>query len=105
MTLAQIPPIACTLAAGEFKDRLVWIGALTRDALRRFERRDLVLQLYFAPEAGERVRELVRKEQACCSFLTFDLDEHSDEIRLIVTAPEAAREVADTLFGEFVRAP
>jgi hypothetical protein len=102
MTMTEAPPIACTLAPGEFKDRLAWIGALTRDALRGHERRDLVLDLRYAPEAAERVREMVRNEQACCSFLTFDLREAPDEIRLTITAPESAREAADMLFEQFV---
>jgi hypothetical protein len=102
MTTTKAPPIACTLAPGEFKDRLAWIGALTRDALRGHERRDLVLDLRYAPEGGERVREMVRNEQACCSFLTFDLREAPDEIRLIIAAPESARGAADMLFEQFV---
>jgi hypothetical protein len=103
MTTTEAPPIiACTLAPGEFKDRLAWIGALTRDALRSRERRDLVLDLRYAPDAAERVRGMVRNEQTCCSFLTFDLREAPDEIRLIITAPESAREAADMLFEQFV---
>jgi hypothetical protein len=102
MTKIKTPPIACTLAPGDFKERLAWIGALTRDALRSHERRDLVLDLRYAPEVVERVREMVRNEQGCCSFLTFDLREEPLEIRLIVTAPEAAREAADMLFEQFV---
>jgi hypothetical protein len=96
MTTSESRPIACSLASGEFKDRLAWIGALTRDALRSHELRDLVLDLRYAPEARDRVRKMVRNEQACCSFLTFDLREKPDEIRLIITAPEAAREAADS---------
>jgi hypothetical protein len=79
-------PIACTLAPGEFKDRLASIGALARDALRAHERQDLVLDLRYAPQARERVREMVRNEQACCSFLNFDLREAPDEIRVTITA-------------------
>ena len=94
MTVTEAQPIACTLAPGEFNDRLAWINALTRDALRSHERRDLVLELNYAPEARNRVREMVRNEQACCPFLNFDLREERGEIRLIITAPEAAREAA-----------
>ncbi|WP_247509941.1 tetratricopeptide repeat protein [Bradyrhizobium sp. 157] len=102
MTTTESPPIACTLAPGAYKDRMAWIGALTRDALRSHERRDLVLDLRYAPEARDRVRELVRNEQACCSFLSFDLREEPNEIRLTITAPETARDAADTLFEQFV---
>jgi hypothetical protein len=102
MTATSAAPIACTLAPAEFKQRLASIGTLARDALRSHARRDLVLDLRYAPEARERVREMVRNEQACCSFLSFDLSETPDEIRLVVTAPEAAREAADMLFEQFV---
>lgn len=105
MTMIEAPPIACTLNASEYKDRLAWIGSLTHDSLRGHERRDLVLDLRYAPEAALRVREMVRNEQACCSFLTFDLREASHEIRLIITAPEAAREAADVLFQQFLPNP
>jgi hypothetical protein len=102
MSMTDTAPIACTLTAGEFKDRLAWIGILTKDSLCSHERRDLVLDLRYAPEARDRVREMVRNEQTCCSFLTFDLSEQPDEIRLVITAPEAAREAADVLFEQFV---
>jgi hypothetical protein len=68
--------------------------------LRSHERRDLTLDLVYAPEA--RVREMVRNERVCCPFLTFDLHEQPHEIRLTITAPEAARETADMLFEQFV---
>ena len=92
------PPIACTLTPGEFQDRLAWVADLTCDALRRHERHDLALVLTYAPDAADRVRELVRREQTCCSFLTFDLREEAHEIRLTITAPERARIDADMLF-------
>ena len=102
MTIVEASPIACTLRLGEFKDRLAWIAALNKDALRKYQRRDLVLELSYALEARERVREMVRNEQACCAFLAFELHETGNEIRLTVTAPEKAREAADTLFEQFV---
>jgi hypothetical protein len=102
MTIAEVLPIACTLAPGAFKDRLAWIAALNKDALRKYERRDLVLQLSYAPEARERVHEMVRNEQRCCGFLAFELRETGNEIHLTITAPERARGAADALFEQFV---
>jgi hypothetical protein len=99
---SKTPPIACTLTAGNFNDRIAWIGELTRDALRSYERQDLVLDLRYAPEAAGRVREMVRKEQECCASLTFELHEDVDGIQLTITAPEQAREAADQLFEQFV---
>jgi len=81
---------------------MAWIGELTRDALRSHERRDLVLNLRYAPDAADRVREMVRKEQECCAFLTFETHQDLDEIRLTITEPEAARKAADELFEQFV---
>jgi hypothetical protein len=104
MTSSKTPPIACTLTAGNFNDRIAWIGELTRDALRSHEQRGLVLDLRYAPEAAERVRHMVRKEQECCAFLTFETHENPDEIRLTITAPEEARASAQVLFEQFVAA-
>ena len=97
-------PIACTLAGGDFRERLAWIAALTRDTMRSYDRDDLVLNLRYAPEAASCVREMVRKEQTCCGFLTFEMHEFRDEVRLTVTAPENARAVADALFEPFIAA-
>ena len=102
MTIVEARPIACTLAPGAFKDRLASIAALNKDALRKYERRDLLLELSYALEARERVHEMVRNEQTCCAFLVFELREAGSEIRLTITAPEMAREAADTLFEQFV---
>lgn len=101
MTIIEALPIACTLAPEEYKDRAASIAALNKDALRKFERRDLILELHYALEARGRVQEMVRNEQTCCAFLSFDLRKEGDEIRLIITAPERAREAADALFDQF----
>ena len=102
MSIVEAAPIACTLTPGEHKDRVSWIAALNRDALRDHRRRDLVLELRYAAEARARVHEMVRSEQGCCGFLAFDLQEAEGEIHLTITAPEAAREAADSLFEQFL---
>ena len=102
MPNAESAPIACTLTPDDYKTRLAWIADLTRDALRSQARRDLQLELVYSADAAARVREMVRNEQVCCAFLTFDLDERPDEIRLTIKAPEDAREAADMLLGQFL---
>jgi hypothetical protein len=67
-----------------------------------YQQQGLVLDLRYAPESADRVREMVRKEQQCCAFLTFEMHEEPDEIRLKITAPEEARETAALLFEQFV---
>ena len=101
-TTTETTPITCALAPGAYKDRMAWMATLTRDALRSYERRDLVLDLRYAPEARDRVREMVRNERSCCPFLTFDLNERPGQIQLTISAPETAREAADMLFEQFV---
>jgi hypothetical protein len=102
MTTPNTPPIACTLAPGDYQARLAWIAELARDALLGFERHDLVLELRYALQAADRVREMVRKERECCGFLTFELEETPREIRLTIRAPEEARGALLLLFGQFL---
>jgi hypothetical protein len=93
--------IACTLLGEAQQDRRAWIAALVRDALRGSERDGLTLRLRFVPEAVQRIQDMVRKEQACCSFLTFEMEERPQELRLIIRARVAARAAADALFAQF----
>ena len=75
---------------------------VNRNALRGYDRADLKLQLRYAPQAVQHVRELMRKERACCAFRTFELSEQPDEVRLTIKAPEEARAMADALFEPFL---
>lgn len=100
--MPEAAPIACTLSPVDMKSRFAWIAELTRDALQEHLRSDLVLQLSYAPEAVQRVRQMVRQEQECCAFLTFDLREEPESVRLTITAPEDARDAADVLFEQFI---
>ena len=95
-------PIACALQPGSYQERLTWIAALVRDGLHDVSREDLRLELRFVPDVAARVREMVEKEQECCGFLSFELAETDDEVRLTIIAPERARDVADALFEQFV---
>jgi hypothetical protein len=95
-------PIACTLTPGDLRDRLAWIAALNRDALRSHDRADLTLQLRYAPQAVQQVRNLMRQEQACCAFLSFEIHEQPDEVTLTIKAPEQARAEIDALFEPFL---
>lgn len=101
MAANEQQPIACTLSGEAWRHRLASIATLMRDALQGSERNDLTLRFRFAPEAVQHVRDMVRKERACCSFLTFEVDERPREIRQTIRAPEAARAAADTLFAQF----
>jgi hypothetical protein len=99
---ADQQPIACTLTTDDLRNRLVWITALNRDALRGYDRADLTLRLRYAPHAVQQVGELMRQEQACCAFLTFEMHEEPDAVTLTITASEEARTTVDALFEPFL---
>ena len=94
-------PIACTLGASDFNERVAGIRDLARRSLRHASRTPLSLSLHYAPEAVEEVRDLVRKEQTCCAFLDFHLKHDSTGVFLTINAPASAAEAADALFGHF----
>ncbi len=64
---------------------------LYRDALRIYDHADLSLRLRYSPQAVQQVGDLMRKEQACCPFLTFEMHEETDAVTLTIKAPEEAR--------------
>ncbi|TCA02564.1 hypothetical protein [Rhizobium leguminosarum] len=94
-------PIACALDAGDLKIRTAQIEELALRHLKQVSREPLSIQLTYAIEALPELRDLVAKETECCAFLDFDLKEDRGGVRLKITAPEAARDAADTLFAHF----
>jgi hypothetical protein len=102
MTSIQSAPFACTLAAGDFKDRVGWIRELAAKSLRSHHRNGLMLELTFDRCAAADVHEVVLREQACCGFLRFDVRESADAVHLTITAPPEAQGAADELFAHFV---
>jgi hypothetical protein len=97
----ELAPIACTLTASDFKERVSWIRDLAGESLLRVRREPLALHLTYDVAAADRVREMVRNEEACCAFLRFDLRSDARGIHLTITAPEGARETANELFAYF----
>ena len=95
-------PIACTLGASAYRERLAWIAELNRSALQRVRREGARLILAYDPRVAARVREMMRRERECCVFLQFDLNEDEKELTLAITAPEAARDMLDALFDPFL---
>ena len=99
---ADQQPFACTLTAGDLRDRWAWIATLNRDALRGYDQADLTLRLRYAPQAVQQVRELMCQERACCAFLTFEMREEPNAVTLTIKAPEEARSMVDALFEAFL---
>jgi len=100
--LSDTAPVACTLAAGDLKARLTAIADLNRRALRHQRRHDLQLELTYAAEARDEVLLMVRGERECCAFLDFEIHDEPGAVRVVIRAPERAREAADTAFESFM---
>ena len=97
----EAEPIVCTLDGGSFKDRMVRIADLNARALKKARRTNLRLELQYSPAAIAEVRQLIAQERECCALLSFDLIEDRRALKLTITAPEAARATAETVFGPF----
>lgn len=93
--------IACTLGAGDFRDRVAGIQALARRSLLSSRREPLRLHLTYETEALVEVQDLVAKEADCCAFLDFDLQQKGEAVELTITAPISALSAADELFAHF----
>jgi hypothetical protein len=83
--------------------RLSELAELSQSALGGARREDLTLYLQYFPEAEERVRQMVKKEQECCPFLEFEVETRSNCVALRITAPEAAREAIQDIYAQFVK--
>ena len=83
--------------------RLSELAELSQSALAGARREDLTLYLQYFPEAEERVRQMVKKEQECCPFLEFEVEPRSNCLALRITAPEAAREAIQDIYAQFVK--
>lgn len=95
-------PIACTLNTSDLKARMAWIADLNRSALKEAHRGDLRLELIYDVDARDEVRQMVRGEQECCAFLTFNIREELRVIRVTIEAPETARGAVDEVFAPFL---
>jgi hypothetical protein len=51
------------------------------------------------------VREFVRRQQQCCSFLDFTIRCENDAVILEIAAPEDTGEAADALFATYTTTP
>jgi hypothetical protein len=97
----EAPPIACTLSASGYQERVRSIRMLASRSLISARRAPLSLHLVYECDALGEVRDLVRAEQTCCSFLDFTMAEKDDGVHVTITAPVDAAPAADALFSHF----
>ena len=89
---------ACTMPTAERPLRLAEFDALFAQA--RSVTRDaagVVIHLAGAPTLRGQVRDLAERETACCSFFTFVVDGHEDDVTLSISVPPERREIVDAL--------
>ena len=95
-------PIACSLDATSYQQRVGWIRELMGRALREYRREGPRLHLVFDAVARADVREFARQEKACCAFLDFALSEAGNAITLTITVPPHAIDAAGELLAPFI---
>lgn len=93
---------SCTLDTNGALERLPQVHGLT-ERLRRRERVGDRLSLHFenGDDTVDLVEEFVRDESECCSFFTFDVHHHDDEVELVLTAPPQAGDMLDAAMASF----
>jgi hypothetical protein len=100
-------PIACdmTSATDSLAERLAEYRRLFEHALTRRESTATATTFRFAARPGVRewVCDLAKREAACCSFLTYEIDEQDDEIVWTISGGLGASEMA--ILGEFLDGP
>ncbi len=95
------PPIACTLSASGYQERVRSIRILASRSLISAHRAPQSLHLVYESDTLGEVRDLIRAEQTCCSFLDFKIAEKQDGVHVTITAPADAATAADVLFSHF----
>ena len=96
---SQPPPVACTLdgTPGAFAERMAEYRRLFGEHLAWRSRTPTAISFQFraGPGVEDWVRDLARREKACCAFFDFTVTADGQEVRWDVTVAddEAARQV------------
>ncbi len=79
--------------------RLAEFDALFTESARSVELDGDVVRMRLAGSAGlrARVRELVEREKACCSFFTFLVEGHDGDLTLQISVPPERRDILTAL--------
>jgi hypothetical protein len=86
--LKQLPLVACSLDAGDQRERLAEWAELLGKASSSAPTSDGARYSFEASDELERhIRALAAAEQACCSFLDFEIGRTAATIELTVTSP------------------
>jgi DNA-binding transcriptional MerR regulator len=101
-TATEATPIACTLDSDAMANRMTEFAQLFGDALVGREPTPDGIRFRFAagPGVEDQIRDLARREQTCCSFFSFAIEVHDDEVWWDATVTsEDARPVLDDFYA------
>ncbi|HTR74568.1 MAG TPA: hypothetical protein VMH33_04835 [Solirubrobacterales bacterium] len=101
--MADLPVIACSLAAPDLEERLRRLGELGAASLRSRRREGTKEVLLFDGSAAARrsLEEVVSAERRCCPFLDLRLEDRGEAMMLTIEAPADAAAVAAGLAEAF----
>jgi hypothetical protein len=96
-------PIACSLGAGDYLERLKRIRGIGREALIEAEHTGDSVRLVFTDVRGvrTRLRDIVAAERACCPFLDLEIGSDPGGITLTIGAPAEAAPIVRDLIESF----
>lgn len=91
-------PKSCTLPTTRQPMRMAEFDALFSGALQTIARPEPSrLRLVLDPDWEDPARHLAEQESQCCSFFTFAVTRHDDELHLDITVPAGQQSVLDAL--------
>jgi hypothetical protein len=104
--MADPTPIACSLDAGELRERLAEIEAIGAESLidRARDGKQHVLRFRANAETERRLKEIVAAESRCCAFLDLKLVRRDGELILTLAAPAGGEPIVNELAASFARA-
>ena len=96
----QVPPVACSLAGipGAFAERMAEYRRLFAQHLAARSQTAAAISFRFraGPGVEDWVRDLARREKACCAFVDFTVTADGQEVRwdvMVAADDDAARQV------------
>jgi hypothetical protein len=94
-------PIACSLSPAELPQRLAEMSAIGRTSRLTTEINGRSAVLRFRIGARNQLDAIVAAEAQCCAFLSMQLEDEPDAVRLTIEAPPGAEPVLHDLAAAF----
>ncbi len=91
---------ACTLPSADRPVRLSEFDDVFRRHVRAVQRDGDVVRLVLRRDVGlgEQLRDLAARGSNCCSFFTFTITEHDEDITLTISVPPSQRAILVALY-------